>query len=291
VPPSVEAFHAVERGALAHVAPARAAEMRSRPAVTVVDRSRTEDRHTPSATTMSRIRATLGAGKRAVLLIHRVGDEARAIAARAIKSSGARAPVRLDARSLARDPEAFERACSGADLLVSSPVIAKDLELDGIGCVCAVEADAALAVPEFRAAEEAFATWWRAGRWLAAGDTFVLETAHPRQPAVAALVRWDPAVLLRAESARRAELGYPPFAALVRIDCPPARTRAVGSAIAEVAPDAEVLGPVEREGRSALVVRSADRAGLVAALRPLAARWRAEGTDVRVDVDPREVLP
>jgi len=291
VPPSVEVFHAVQRRLLKPIAPGRGDEMQARPPVVVVDRSREDDRLTPAAKTLARIRDTLAGGRRAVLLVHRVGDEARTIASRAIRIVAPRDPARLDARTLSRDPDAFARACREADLVVASPVVAKDLDLTNIGCVAVVEADAALAVPEFRAAEEAFATWWRAGRWLDQSASFVIETAHPRHAAVSALTRWDPSALLRHEAHRRQELGYPPFAALVRIDTTIERAAVVVGDVGAAAPSADVLGPVEENGRAVLVVRSRDRDGLIRALGPLAARWRTEGTDVRVDVDPREVLP
>jgi primosomal protein N' (replication factor Y) len=291
VPPSVEAFHAVDRAVLAGIVPPRATELRARPAAVVIDRRKTDDRHTPSARTITLLRDTLARGKRAVLLIHRVGDEGRAIATRAVKNVGAKDAARLDARSVSKDPRAFAEACATAGFIVSSPVLAKDLDLSNVGCVAVVEADSALAVPEFRAAEEAFATWWRAGRWLGHGDTFAIETAQPNHDAIKAITRWDPALLLRAECARRAETGYPPFAALVRIECPAARTAEIAEAVAKAAPDAEILGPIdEDEDRSILVVRSRDRAGLIAKLQPLAAMWRAEGTGVRLDHDPRDVL-
>lgn len=290
VPPSVEAFHAAERGLLTSVAPPRAAEMRSRPATVVIDRMKAGDRHTPGARTISLVRDALARGKRAVVLVHRVGDEGRAIAARVLRNVPAREPARLDARSLARDPDAFGRACANADLIVSSPVLAKDLDLAGVGCVAVVEADAALAVPEFRAAEEAFATWWRAGRWLSEGDTFAIETAQPRHQAVTAIARWDPSVLLGAECAIRAETGYPPFAGLVRLEVPARRAAEVIASARDAAPRAEILGPVQTGDRAVVVVRAADRSGLIDSFRPLAAAWRAEGTDVHLDVDPREVL-
>jgi primosomal protein N' (replication factor Y) len=291
VPPSVEVYHAVQRRLLQAVGPDRTTELASRPVVHVIDRTREDDRLTPTAKTLSRIRETLAAGRRAVVLVHRSGDPARAIASRAIRIGAPRNPSRLDARAIARDRAAFERACAAADLIVATPVLAKDLDLAGIGCVAVVEADAALAAAEFRAAEEAFATWWRAGRWLDKDGSFVVETSHPKHPAVAALVRWDPSSLLRHEAHRRDELGYPPFAALVRVDTPAERGPDVLAEIERAAPGADVLGPIDDDTRAVLAVRSRDRNGLIAALSPLAAGWRAEGTDVRVDVDPREALP
>ncbi|HVL89057.1 MAG TPA: hypothetical protein VM841_02360, partial [Actinomycetota bacterium] len=51
-----------------------------------------------------------------------------------------------------------------------------------------------------------------------------------------------------------------------------------------------VLGPVKRDGHALLAVRTESRKTLEALLAPLAAAWRDEGTEVRIDIDPREVL-
>ncbi len=260
-----------------------------RPAVVAVDRTKADDRHVPNARTLAALRRALDEGRRAVLLVHRTGEEARRIVQRTERVLATPATW-LDAKA-ARDPDAFERASREARLIIASPVIAKDVALENIRCVAVVDADAALAVPEFRAAEEALETWGRVGRWLDRTGVLVVETAQPRHPAIAGLVRWSTARFWRDELARREELGYPPFATLVRVDAPPERMRSVADEITRAAPQADLLGPAEREGRAALVVRSRDRQALLTALHPLAARWRAGGTDVRVDVDPVDVLP
>lgn len=290
-PPSAEVHHAAERGVLTMVGPSRALEVRTRPPVHAVDLAKSDDGLVPGARTLAALRSTLENGQRAVLLVHRTGEGMRKIAKRAYRILEPKVAVRLDARSPAKDPDAFARACRDADLLIATPVLAKDIDLQGIGCVAVVETDAALAAPEFRAAEEAFATWWHAGRWLGPDGILVIETAQPRHPAVAALVRWDPSALWRAEAARRFELGYPPFAALVRVETAADEAESVVAEIGAVSSGAEILGPVEQEGRAIVVIRSADRTGLLERLRPLAARWRSESSDVRIDVDPREVLP
>jgi primosomal protein N' (replication factor Y) len=286
-PPSVEAMHAVERGALTQVAPPRADLLKSRPPVTVVDRSRDGARLVPHAETLRLCKAALDSGRRAVLLTHRGGDEARRAASRAFRILAPRTPARLDART---PLETLAAAVSDADCIVATPVIAKDLAIEGVGVVAILEPDAALSVPEFRGTEEAFATWWHVARW-AFGGSVVVETAEPRHPAIRALIRWDPEVLYRFEASRRRETGYPPFAGMARIDAPPARAQEAAHAAAEAVPDATILGPLERGGRSVVVVRTKTRAGLLAGLGPLVARWRTAGEPFRVDVDPREVLP
>ena len=284
-PPSVEAGAAVERGSLASVTMTRAELMRSRPPVSVVDRSREPSTHVPHADTLRRCRAALEAGKRVVLLSHRGGDAARSIASRTFKVLGPKTSARLDART---PPEALADAIANADCIVATPVIAKDVTLEGVGVVAIVEADAALSVPEFRGTEEAFSTWWHIAPWAAG---IVVETADPRHPAITALVRWDVEALYSFESSRRKETGYPPFASLARIDAPAARASEAAEAVRAALPTGEVLGPLERGGRAVVVARTKKRSDLLDGLRPLVDRWRAAGEPFRVDVDPREVLP
>lgn len=285
-PPSIEAAAAAERGALGTIALPRDEELRARPPVTVVDRSRLEARHIPSAELLRECARELERGRRVVLLTHRGGDHARRLAARALRILAPRRPARLDART---DPRILAGAARDADCIVATPVIAKDLAVERVGLVAIVEADAALSVPEFRSAEEAFATWWHVARW-ARGGRVLVETADPGHPAIRALVRWDPDVLYRAEAPRRRELGYPPFAGLARIEVAPARAAGILEEISAAIPGAAVLGPVERGARAVVVVRMRARRQLLDALRPLAVAWRSRGEPVRVDVDPREVL-
>jgi primosomal protein N' (replication factor Y) len=284
VPPSVETQAAVERGAMSAVVPARAEELRGRPGVQVVDLRRLPERLAPSAPTLAAARSELRAGRRVVILTHRGGEHATRLTERAFRILGARRPARLDART---DLAELRRAVANADLILATPVVAKDVAPGGVGLVALCEADAALASPEFRAAEEAFAIWWHVGRWA---RRIVIETAQPSQAAVRALTRWDPAVLYRDEAARRRELGYPPFAGLARVTTPAGRSDEVATQIEARVPGATVLGPVVQGATAILAVRSPVRSALVAGLRPLAGEWRLQGAEIRVDVDPRELL-
>ena len=285
-PPSIEAGRAVERGALTQVAPARTSTLRSRPAVTVVDRSRDPSPLVPHARTLRLCAQELAAKRRVVLLIHRGGDDARRAASRAFRILNPKRPARLDAGT---EPAKLSAIALDADLILATPVIAKDLDLEGIGLVAILEADAALSVPEYRGAEEAFGTWWHVAPW-AAGGKVAIETAQPEHPAIRALVRWDPDALYRWEAARRKETGYPPFAGMARIDVPPERAKELAGELSEVR-GLKVLGPLERNGKAVVAVRASTRAGLLERLGPLVDRWRSEDEPYRIDVDPREVLP
>ena len=282
----MEARSATARGPFVLVAPERARDVRERPPVTLVDLRSEESRLVPSAPTLRMAAAELKAGRRVLFLSHRSGQDLDSIAARAERILAPATVVRLDASATRVQMRAAVRS---AQCIVSTPFIAKDLAIEGVSMLGIVDADAALASPEFRASEECFATWWRAARFAANGR-LVLETLDPRQPAIAALTRWDPDVLYRAEAARRKELGYPPFAALARIDVPAERAVEVAREVAQASEALEVLGPAEHDGRWVIVARARRRQELLGALGPLVARWRDDNEPMRVDVDPWEVL-
>ena len=279
VPPSIEARAATEKGPYALVAPSRSEEREDRASVTVVEQGTL----VPSAPTLAAAKDALSSGRRVVLVAHR-RERSDAAVERTIRVLSPRKYARLDASST---PAEVSRAVRSADLIYATPFIAKDVDVDGVGVLGLLEVDAALSQSEYRAAEDTYATWWRAARWTAGAGIFI-ETANASHPAILALTRWDPDVLYRAEAARRRELGYPPFAALARIDVPADRASEVGTAVA--AAGLEALGPVEKEGRTVVVARARRRDDLLRGLEPLVTRWRAADEPMRVDVDPWEVF-
>jgi len=281
VPPSIEVAAAVAARQMTLVVPPATARG-SHPPVQIVDLSASRERLVPSGRTIAAAKMAMRRGERVMIMTHRGGDEPAKVFERAVRATGATRPALLDARSGAA---ALREAITRADLIVATPVIAKDIPLPRAGLVAICHADAALAQTDFRTGEEAFATWWRAARFAA---TVLIETADPAHPAVRALVRYDPAVLATDEIARRKELGYPPFGGLARIAAPSDRADGIATTLEEAG--ATVLGPVERDGRALLAVRAPTRAVLERLLAPLAAVWRDEGTDVRIDIDPRDVL-
>jgi len=257
----------------------RASVRADRPPVVIVERSPSE-RLVPAPRSLRLVKGALAGGGRVIVLSHR---DVEPVAERTIRIASPRNPAVLRAG----DGRAkLARAVGDADLIVATPFIAKDLRPEGVTLLALVDVDSALAQPEFRAPEDAFATWWRAGRWVH-GGTVVAETADPEHPALRALVRWDPGVLWRSESERRRHAGYPPFTALARIDVKAGADRIA----AEVAAAGlEVAGPATARDGWVVLARAKKRTALLDALAPLVSGWRAQGEDVRVDVDPWEVL-
>jgi len=224
--------------------------------------------------------------------------------------------LRLDL-DVARDREApagvLERFARGeADVLLGTQMIAKGLDFPRVTLVGVLDADVALHLPDFRAAER---TWQlltqvagRAGRGKTPGEVIV-QTCTPEHPAIAAMLTGETREFVRNELAMRREVGYPPFARLVALlaDGPDeAEVEEAANALAERARAVAephgitVLGPAPQalarlrgrhrwhlllKGEKGAALREAAAAALAWAEEPGRRRVR-----VVADVDPIEVL-
>ncbi len=126
-----------------------------------------------------------------------------------------------------------------ADVLVGTQMVAKGLDIAGVGLVAAVAADSALHLPDFRAPEKTFRLLTqaagRAGRGGHPGRV-IIQTYNPDHPAIAAAARHDYVSFATSEIAARRALGYPPFAHLMRVefsDPDEGKARAAAGALAE----------------------------------------------------------
>lgn len=224
--------------------------------------------------------------------------------------------LRLDtdvARARAR-PEQVLRAFAngGADVLVGTQMIAKGLDFPRVTLVGVLDADVALHLPDFRAAEHTFQLLvqvsGRAGRGRIRGEVFV-QTCTPEHPAIAAAALHDAKLFLDRELEERREAGYPPYRRLLSL-------RFAGADVAEVERVAnaaaaalaeqpvvgvEVLGPAPQplarlRGRHRwhLLLKGAHASRLrEAALRAIEAceeRGLPRSVTVAADMDPVEVL-
>ena len=225
--------------------------------------------------------------------------------------------LRLDT-DVARDREApaqvLSRFARGeADVLLGTQMIAKGLDFPRVTLVGVLDADVALHLPDFRAAERTFQLLvqvaGRAGRGRKPGEVLV-QTCSPEHPAITAASRYDAAGFAERELAERREADYPPFtrlATLLLTGADPDQVERAAEALAEaIRPEAEaqsvrVLGPAPQalarlrgKHRWHLLLKG----GNAPRLRAVAARgleWaesKARPAAVRVvaDVDPVEVL-
>jgi primosomal protein N' (replication factor Y) len=199
-----------------------------------------------------------------------------------------------------------------ADILLGTQMIAKGLDFPRVTLVGVLDADVALHLPDFRAAERTFQLLvqvaGRAGRGKVAGEVFV-QTCTPEHPAVAAAALNDEGMFLDHELKQRREAGYPPFTRLAtvlfsgrdeaQVEAAATRIGGILEGPAEAA-GVELLGPapqalarLKQQYRWHLLLKAKSAARLrEVAERALeqAEAARLKGVRVMADVDPVEVL-
>ncbi len=196
------------------------------------------------------------------------------------------------------------------DILVGTQMVTKGHDLPSVTLVGVLNADAALSMPDFRAAERTFQLLvqvaGRAGRGDAPG-TVLIQTRQPDHPAIKSALTHDVNAFVERELLDREELGYPPFShvALVRVDA--AFEGAAHEAARQVAElgrrmagenfDLEVRGPapsplarLRNRYRFQIMLRATERKALRPALLAIVrGRWDRR-VRVSVDVDPMSML-
>jgi primosomal protein N' (replication factor Y) len=197
------------------------------------------------------------------------------------------------------------------DVLVGTQMIAKGLDFPRVTLVGIVDADGALHLPEFRAAERTFQliaqVAGRAGRGALAGR-IVVQTHVPEHPAITRAAQHDFRGFAEAESAERAALGYPPHGRLVRAlfdDEDLARATALAERAATHLREclgesrAVVLGPapapvafLRGRHRLHLIVKCPLEGGELACAREALLEVAADAgrTRTTIDVDPQSLL-
>jgi primosomal protein N' (replication factor Y) len=211
--------------------------------------------------------------------------------------------IRLDAD--ARDPaEALKRfAAADRAVLLGTQMVAKGHHFEGVKVAAVVDADAGMALPDFRAEERTFQLLTqlagRSGR--DAPGRVLIQTFQPDARPVELAARHDVERFVVGELARREVLGYPPFRHLVRIvvagpepDPPLKALVELKSALG----DPDLLGPAPilrlRGRHRAQLVAKTDRPGALAVragrlLAAAAPAMRKAGLTAVVDVDPQSV--
>ncbi len=199
------------------------------------------------------------------------------------------------------------------DILVGTQMVTKGHDLPMVTLVGVVNADSALSLPDFRAAERGFQLLvqvaGRAGRRERPGRVLI-QTRAPEHHAVQLAAKHDVRGFWAKELGDRREVGYPPYArlALLRIDAVDEELgRSIGAKLAahaKTTPEGlgrkvEVLGPspaplarLRGRYRFRVMLRAAERGPLRAVLRslgPLLAKVDRRARVV-VDVDPVSML-
>jgi primosomal protein N' (replication factor Y) len=187
-------------------------------------------------------------------------------------------------------------------LVIATPG-AEPVAVGGYAAALLLDGWALLGRPSLRAAEEALRRWLNAAALVRpSGPVVVL--AEASQPAVQALIRWDPVSFAEHELAERTELGFPPAVRMASITGPPEAIADFVTA-AHLPSHAEVLGPVpieavpgrpgtaqdETQERTLIRIGRGDGLALARALHVAQATRsaRKDGGVIRVQLDPAEV--
>jgi primosomal protein N' (replication factor Y) len=108
-----------------------------------------------------------------------------------------------------------------ADVLIGTQMLAKGLDLPLVTLVGVILADVGLNLPDYRAAERTFQVLaqvsGRAGRSPLGGQV-ILQTFQPEHYVIRAASRHDYEAFYREELGLRRNVGYPPFARLLRLE-------------------------------------------------------------------------
>jgi primosomal protein N' (replication factor Y) len=197
------------------------------------------------------------------------------------------------------------------DILVGTQMIAKGHDFPGVTLVGVVNADSALNLPDFRAAERTFTLLTqvagRAGRGELAGRVLI-QTYAPDHYALVAAAGHDYTGFYEQETAVRRDLSYPPFGYLANWVLAGNDQRQVSEAADRLAEElqrlagkleVEVLGPapcplirLRGKWRFQILLKAPDRGPL----RRLLVRFGAlrarvpRGVNLTLDVDPMDML-
>ncbi len=210
-----------------------------------------------------------------------------------------------------------ERALSAfrsgkVQILLGTQMIAKGLDFPNVTLVGVINADTALHLPDFRAAERTFhlvtQVAGRTGRGPKGGRVLV-QTFSPEHPAIQAAVRHDYAAFAAGELPIRQMLRYPPFASMIRLvvrgsseavtsEFSKQVAQRIDAAVRAAPVDARVLGPapcpfarLKGKYRFQIQLQSGDGDQLRAAVRQATGDLEPpENVQWIADVDPVEML-
>ena len=189
-------------------------------------------------------------------------------------------------------------AAAAADVVIGTRGALRSFGPAALGVAGFVSPDQLLGVPDFRAAERAFALFWAAGERVHPDGQLIIQSRNATHYALEAVARQDLGVFYGPELKFRAELGYPPFRRLAFITLRPRGGAGDGGYTEKIA--AALSGSADllaypaiampgRQGRRIVVKGGTDLpAVLAAALGDLLAIRRLRPGIMDVEVDPVE---
>ncbi len=203
------------------------------------------------------------------------------------------------------------------DILIGTQMIAKGFDFPKVSVVGIINADTALHLPDFRAAERTFQlviqVAGRAGRAEIPGKV-ILQTYCPEHYALIAAAEHNYAKLYAEEIRLRKELGYPPFVHLVRVllrGGKEDKVRALATEIVEKIKSQqrllkikagylkgiEIVGPtpaayprIAGKYRWQILLKSCKDASLKQILDPLRDLYHSNNVQISFDANPLDML-
>jgi len=194
------------------------------------------------------------------------------------------------------------------DILVGTQMVTKGHDLPNVTLVGVLDADAALSMPDYRAAERAFQLLvqvaGRAGRGDRPGHVLV-QTRQPESPVITCALRHDVASFVAQETEQRRELMYPPYARLALVRFEGLDEKLVTREADRVArllqrspvPAVRLSGPapapiakIRNRWRYRFLLKSVNRQSLRAALLVVSKTPVDRRVRVIIDVDPMNML-
>ena len=194
-------------------------------------------------------------------------------------------------------------------ILLGTQMIAKGLDFPNVTLVGVVNADTALHLPDFRAAERTFQLVAQVAGRTGRGDRpgrVLVQTYTPEHPAIRAAIRHDYQAFVADELPEREKYGVPPFGRLVRMIARGPEESVVYAYLKDLAaalrreadPSVRILGPapapilkIRNLYRFHIQLRCPNPRPLQALARTVPASIPApHGVELAVDVDPIHML-
>lgn len=169
-------------------------------------------------------------------------------------------------------------------IIVGTAASVKDFGPRRIPLMAVLDPDRSRRRAGLAAPEQALSTWMEASAWAGPrdqGGRVLVQTAEPADPAIQALIRWDPGHFHRAERRRRADAGFPPGFPVFRVVGSPA----LPDALSALAPEALLSSALEGQAVCLVTLRPDG----VPRFRRRVMAWIEEGTVTRVEAEPQLV--
>ena len=167
---------------------------------------------------------------------------------------------------------------STGEIVVGGAELVRDLGPAALDLVAVLDADAAARRPGLAARERALAIWMEAVGWARPAGRAIVQSSHPSDPAVQALVRGNPDRFLMREREQRAEAGFPVGAPVFRL----IGGQGLEAALAEHEPLTSLVTTLGDRTICLLALEAGRVAAFSRAMRALA----VEGVVERVEAEP-----